>query len=167
MNSDIQRIINEVRSSAEEIISESPDQIRAVYIMDREGTVITYVTNTILINAGNTFFAAPPRFISSLKGGLVSTLPIGDVNYILMQGVDGIIQLMNIRDAGYIMVIINSEASIGLIRIILEKYTDRLYDLLRKLLSVSEEEVIEVINVEITPKDIEDVINFIKSKAVM
>ncbi len=84
-----------------------------------------------------------------------------------MQGIDGIIQLMNIRDAGYIMVIINSEASIGLTRIILEKYTDKLYDLLRKLLSVSEEEMIEVINVEITPKDIEDVINFIKSKAVI
>mgnify|MGYP001772976681 FL=1 len=165
MNSDIQRIINEVRSSAEEIISESPDQIRAVYVMDREGTVITYVTNSILINAGDTFFAAP-RFISSLKG-LVSTLPIGGVNYVLMQGVDGIIQLMSIRDAGYIMVIINSEASIGLTRIILEKYTDRLYDLLRKLLSISEEEVIEVINVEITPKDIEDVINFIKSKITM
>ena len=165
MSSDIQRIISEVRSSAEEIISESPDQIRAVYVMDREGTVITYVTNTVLINAGNTFFAAP-RFISSLKG-LASALPIGSVNYVLMQGVDGIIQLMSIRDAGYIMVVINSETSIGLIRIILEKYTDRLYDLLRKLLSISEEEMIEVINVEITPKDIEDVINFIKSKAIM
>ncbi len=164
MGSDIQRVINEVRSYAEEIISSSPDQIRAVYVMDKEGTVITYVTNAVLINAGDTFFAAP-RFISSLKG-LVSTLPIGGVDYVLMQGIDGIIQLMSIKDAGYLMVIVNSEASIGLTRIILERYTDRLYELLRKLLRISEE-IIEVINVEVTPKDIEDVINFIRSKAVM
>ncbi|KUO93069.1 MAG: hypothetical protein RXN89_02065 [Vulcanisaeta sp.] len=163
MDASIQRIINDIRLSTEEIISESPDQIKAVYVMDREGTVIAYTTNTVLINAGNTFFAAP-RFISSLKS-LVSTLPIGSVDYVLMQGTDGIIQLMGIKNVGYLMVISNSEASIGLMRILLEKYSDKLYDLLGKLIKVSEEELIEVINVEITPKDIEDVINFIKSKA--
>lgn len=165
MDSDIQRIINEVKLSAEGIVSESPDQIRAVYIMDKDGTVITYVTNTMLINTSSTFLAAP-RFISSLKG-LVSALPIGGINYVLMQGIEGIIQLMSIKDVGYIMVIINSEASIGLTRIILEKYADKLYGLLRKLLSASEEEIVEVVNVEITPKDIEDVINFIRSKAAI
>jgi hypothetical protein len=65
------------------------------------------------------------------------------------------------------MIIGNSEASIGLTRILLEKYSDKLYNLLSRLVKVSEEELIEVINVEITPKDIEDVINFIRSKAVL
>jgi len=165
VDGDIQRIINEIRSSAEEIISESPDQIRAVYIMDKEGTVIAYATNTIFIGASNTFFAAP-RFISSLRG-LVSTLPISSINYVLMQGADGIIQLMDIKEMGYVMVISGTDASIGLTRIILEKYTDKLYDLLSKLLNISEKEIIEVINVEITPKDIEDVINFIRSKVAL
>jgi len=163
VDGDIQRIINEIKLSAEEIISESPDQIKAVYIMDKEGTVIAYATNIILVSAGDTFFAAP-RFISSLKS-LISTLPIGNINYVLMQGIDGIVQILSIRDMGYLMVINNSEASIGLTRIILEKYSDKLYELLNRLMSVSEEELIEVVNVEITPKDIEDVINFIRSKA--
>ncbi|MCG2886529.1 MAG: hypothetical protein L7G98_01090 [Vulcanisaeta sp.] len=165
MGAEVQRIIDEIKLSTEEIISESPDQIRAVYVMDREGTVIAYTTNSILINTSNTFFAAP-RFITSLKS-LISTLPIGNVDYVLMQGTEGIIQLMSIRDMGYLMIIGNSEASIGLTRILLEKYSDKLYNLLSRLVKVSEEELIEAINVEITPKDIEDVINFIRSKAVL
>ncbi|WP_243679887.1 hypothetical protein [Vulcanisaeta souniana] len=64
------------------------------------------------------------------------------------------------------MVIVNSESSIGLTRIILERYTNKLYELLSKLTGASEEQLVEVVNVEITPKDIEDVINFIRSKAM-
>ncbi len=165
MDSDIQRIINEIKLSAEEIVSESPDQIKAVYVMDKEGTVIAYTTNTTLVNAGNMFFAMP-RFISSLKG-LLTTLPIGSIDYILIQGAEDIVQLIGIREIGYLMVIINSESSIGLTRIILEKYTNRLYELLNKLAGASEEELVEVVNVEITPKDIEDVISFIRSKAML
>ncbi|WP_243679888.1 hypothetical protein [Vulcanisaeta souniana] len=86
MNSDIQRIINEIKLSAEEIVSESPDQIKAVYVMDREGTVIAYTTNATLASTGDMFFAMP-RFISSLKG-LLTTLPIGKIDYILIQGIE-------------------------------------------------------------------------------
>ncbi|BDR91761.1 hypothetical protein [Vulcanisaeta souniana] len=164
MNSDIQRIINEIKLSAEEIVSESPDQIKAVYVMDREGTVIAYTTNATLASTGDMFFAMP-RFISSLKG-LLTTLPIGKIDYILIQGIEGIVQLMGIREIGYLMVIVNSESSIGLTRIILERYTNKLYELLSKLTGASEEQLVEVVNVEITPKDIEDVINFIRSKAM-
>ncbi len=73
---------------------------------------------------------------------------------------------MGIREIGYLMVIVNSESSIGLTRIILERYTNKLYELLSKLTGASEEQLVEVVNVEITPKDIEDVINFIRSKAM-
>lgn len=158
---ELQGIIEDVRRFTDEILNEALDQVKAVYILDREGTVIAQSTR-IMSDFGQLFFTAP-KLISSLKG-LINALPLGNINYVLVQGDLGIVQIMSIKDLGYLMAILNDEAAIGLIKVILDKYADKIYDLLSKLIRASEEQFIEVIDVEITPKDVEDVINFIKSK---
>jgi predicted regulator of Ras-like GTPase activity (Roadblock/LC7/MglB family) len=161
----IQKIINDIKESAEGIIAENPYQIRAVYVLDAEGTVIAYATNNALTKLGNTLFTAP-RFITSLKS-LISTLPISGIDHVLIQGDNDVIQLRNIYNTGYLMVISSSEATVGFISLLLDKYANKMRDLLDKLLRVSEDEYVGVVDVDVTPRDIEDIINFIKSKAVL
>lgn len=161
MNMELQGIIDDIKRLIDEVLNEALEQIKAIYVLDKEGTVIAQDAR-IVSDFGQLFFTAP-KLMSSLKG-LISALPLGNINYVLIQGNLGIIQIMSIKDLGYLMVIINDESSIGLIKVILDKYIDKIYDALSRLTKASEEQFIEVIEVEVTPKDVEDVINFIKSK---
>ncbi|WP_069806588.1 hypothetical protein [Vulcanisaeta thermophila] len=163
MDAKLQEIIEDIKRFTNMILNEAPGRVKAVYVLDREGTVIAQSAE-LRGDAGSLFFAMP-KLIASLKG-LTNTLPLGNINYLLLQGDAGILQLTNIKNLGYVMILLSDESAVGLIRVVLDKYMGRIQDALTKL-TESSEEFVEIVSIEITPKDIEDVINFIKSKLTL
>jgi len=165
--SDLQEMMSELRGFAEMIINEGPNQVKAVLILDRDGAVLAHATNSLfeVDSLDNVIFVAP-RFIESLRN-LLSTLPVGSTKYLLVEGDIGVVQLVNLDGVGYVMVVTDSEESIGLIRLILTSIAGKLKNMISRIIKWSEDAgvVVEVIGgAEITPKDLEDVINFLRSR---
>jgi predicted regulator of Ras-like GTPase activity (Roadblock/LC7/MglB family) len=162
-------MVDELREFAEMIINEGPDQVKAVLILDNNGAVLAHAVNRLFeVDAFDDVVFVAPKFVSSLKV-LSSTLPVGSTRYLLVEGSVGIVQLINLDNVGYVMVVTESEESIGLIRLILRGHEDELKSRISRVVKWSEDVgvVVEVIGgSEITPKDLEDVINFLRSKLV-